>query len=207
MHQAWGALLGGDAAQRARIVAWREGLALVGVVLASVLARRWARRVTSAGAGAVAGAGAGWLAARARRALRRGAAPRAARGRSRLPLANPSFRRLLAVFLVNGIASAVPATLVLFFIRDRLQAPAFEPLFLGSYFLRAALSMPLWVRAVARFGLARSWLAGMLLAIAAFAWAARLGAGRRARLHRWCAWPAAWRWAPTWRCPARCWPA
>jgi len=92
-------------------------------------------------------------------------------------LANASFRRLLGVYLVNGIASAIPATLVLFFIRDRLQAPAFEPLFLGSYFLAAALSMPLWMRAVARFGLARSWLAGMLLAIATFAWAASLGAG------------------------------
>ena len=95
----------------------------------------------------------------------------------RQALANASFRRLLSVYLVNGIASAIPATLVLFFIRDRLQAPAFEPLFLGSYFLSAALSMPLWMRAVARFGLARSWLAGMLLAIATFAWAASLGAG------------------------------
>ena len=50
----------------------------------------------------------------------------------------------------NGIdsktASAVPATLVLFFIRDRLQAPAWEPAFLGSYFAAAALSMPLWLR-------------------------------------------------------------
>ena len=108
----------------------------------------------------------------------------------------PSFRRLLAVYLVNGIASAMPATLVLFFIRDRLQAPAFEPLFLGSYFLAAALSMPLWVRAVARFGLARSWLAGMVLAIAAFAWAAGLGAGDVAASPP-CAWPAAWRSVPT----------
>jgi glycoside/pentoside/hexuronide:cation symporter, GPH family len=37
--------------------------------------------------------------------------------------------------------------------------------------------MPLWVRLVARFGLARTWLAGMLLAIVAFVWAALLGAG------------------------------
>jgi glycoside/pentoside/hexuronide:cation symporter, GPH family len=95
----------------------------------------------------------------------------------RLALADPSFRRLLAVYLVNGIASAIPATLVLFFIRDRLQAAAYEPFFLGSYFLAAALSMPLWTRAVSRFGLGRSWLAGMLLAITSFAWAALLGAG------------------------------
>jgi GPH family glycoside/pentoside/hexuronide:cation symporter len=31
---------------------------------------------------------------------------------------------LLAVFMVNGIASAVPATLLLFFVQDRLQAVA-----------------------------------------------------------------------------------
>ncbi len=36
-HQSCGARLGGDELQRSRIVAWREGAALVGVVLASVL--------------------------------------------------------------------------------------------------------------------------------------------------------------------------
>ena len=93
------------------------------------------------------------------------------------PWANAAFRRLIAVFVVNGIASAVPATLVLFFIRDKLALGAFEPLFLFSYFAAGALSMPLWVRAVPRFGLARLWLVGMLLAIAAFVWAATLSSG------------------------------
>ena len=37
--------------------------------------------------------------------------------------------------------------------------------------------MPLWVRAVARFGLARSWLLGMGLSVAVFVWAATLGTG------------------------------
>jgi len=36
-HQAWGARLGGDEAQRSRVVAWREGLSLVGVLIAAVL--------------------------------------------------------------------------------------------------------------------------------------------------------------------------
>ena len=40
-HQAWGVRLGGDAVQRSRIVAWREGHALVGVVAASALALTW----------------------------------------------------------------------------------------------------------------------------------------------------------------------
>jgi Na+/melibiose symporter-like transporter len=85
---------------------------------------------------------------------------------------------LLAVFMVSGIASAVPATLILFFIQDRLQAPASaEPLFLGSFFLSAAFSIPLWLRAVHRLGLARSWLLGMLLSIAVFLFAATLGQG------------------------------
>jgi Na+/melibiose symporter-like transporter len=81
------------------------------------------------------------------------------------------------VHIVNGVASAIPATLVLFFIRDRLQASALEPLFLAAYFAAGALSMPLWVRVIARLGLARSWLAGMLLSVASFVWAASLGPG------------------------------
>jgi Na+/melibiose symporter-like transporter len=36
MHQSWGAMLGGDESQRSRVVAWREGLGLVGVILASI---------------------------------------------------------------------------------------------------------------------------------------------------------------------------
>ncbi len=173
-HQSWGARLGGDAGQRARIVSWREGLALLGVLVASVLP-------ALAGLG-VASISFAVLLALAVALLFRAPLPRightAATAPSMLlPLRTPAFRRLLAIYLLNGVASAVPATLVLFFIRDRLQAAAFEPLFLASYFAAGALSMPLWVRAVARFGLARSWLAGMFLAIVTFAWAALLGAG------------------------------
>jgi Na+/melibiose symporter-like transporter len=175
VHQAWGARLGGGELQRGRIVAWREGLALAGVLLASALP-------------ALAGFGASVLVfalallagfALLRAAPRPSNAPGCAtqRGPAARPLANPAFRRLLAVYLVNGIASAVPATLVLFFIRDRLRAPAFEPLFLASYFAAAALAMPLWLRGVRRFGLARTWFGAMLLAVAAFAGAGALGAG------------------------------
>jgi len=173
-HQSWGARLGGDAAQRARIVAWREGFALAGVLLASVLPALAGLGVTSAVLAVALALGLMGLS-------RAPEGPRSAnRGPAhgmRMALANPSFRQLLVIYLLNGIASAIPATLVLFFIRDRLQAPAFEPALLGAYFAAAALSMPLWLRAVRRFGLVRSWLGGMLLAIAAFAWATSLGAG------------------------------
>jgi Na+/melibiose symporter-like transporter len=95
-----------------------------------------------------------------------------------LPFSRPAFRALLAVFMVNGIASAIPATLILFFVQDRLQAlPATEPLFLGSYFLCAALTIPLWLRVVRAIGLARTWGLGMVLSIAVFIFASQLGAG------------------------------
>jgi Na+/melibiose symporter-like transporter len=174
VHQAWGARLGGDATQRARVVAWREGLALTGVLAASVLPSLAGLGATSAAFALLLALGV-WALARAPRA--EVGAPQTGTVPLGMPFGNPAFRRLLAVFLVNGVASAVPATLVLFFIRDRLQLQALEPLFLLGYFAAGALSMPLWVRAVARFGLARLWLAGMLMAIAAFVWAAGLEAG------------------------------
>jgi glycoside/pentoside/hexuronide:cation symporter, GPH family len=173
VHQSWGARLGGDAAQRTRVVAWREGLALAGVLTASVLPSVAGLGVTSAVFALTLAAGLAWLLAAPQpvAALQDGL-PRAVS-----PWANAAFRRLIAVFVVNGIASAVPATLVLFFIRDKLALDAYEPLFLFSYFAAGALSMPLWVRLVPKFGLAKLWLAGMLLAIAAFVWAATLGSG------------------------------
>lgn len=174
LHQAWGARLGGDAAQRARVVAWREGFALTGVLVASVLPALAGMAAASATFALALALGVALL---ARAPQSRGASAPAGVPPMALPLADAAFRRLLAVFLLNGIASAVPATLVLFFVRDRLQAPAFEPLFLASYFAAGAMSMPLWVRLVRRVGLQRAWLAGMLLAVAAFAWAALLGAG------------------------------
>ncbi len=175
-HQSWGAMLGGDETQRARIVAWREGLGVAGVLVASVAPATLGLSATT-GLFAVLLA-AGWL------LWARSVAPAPASGLAPLqedlwlPLRRPAFRGLLAVFMVNGIASAVPATLVLFFVQDRLQAPrSWEPAFLGLYFLCAALSIPLWLGAVRRFGLARSWFAGMALAIAAFMWTASLGEG------------------------------
>jgi len=174
VHQSWGARLGGDAAQRTRVVAWREGLALAGVLIASVLPSVAGLGATSAVFALTLAAGLAWLLAAPRplQALHEALSPVPVS-----PWANPAFRRLIAVFVVNGIASAVPATLVLFFIRDKLALGAYEPLFLFSYFAAGALSMPLWVRMVPKVGLAKLWLAGMLLAIAAFVWAATLSSG------------------------------
>ena len=86
-------------------------------------------------------------------------------------------RWTLIVFLVNGIASAIPATLLLFFVSDILRTPELTPQFLLSYFVAAAVGMPVWARLSARLGLKAAWLLGMAISIAAFIWAWGLGAG------------------------------
>ena len=177
-HQSWGARLGGDEAQRSRIVAWREGWGLVGVFIASVapVALGLYSTVAIFYIAILVGYYA-WV--NAPRPVVRTAARASSDAAIWIPFKTSSFGRLLAVFMLNGIASAVPATLVLFFIQDLLQAPAaMEPLFLGSYFLSAALSIPMWLAVVKRLGLAAAWLCGMLLAVAVFGWATQVGAGQ-----------------------------
>ena len=94
-----------------------------------------------------------------------------------LPLRNPRFRRLALVFLINGVAAAVPATLLLFFAADVLQRADLTPLFLLLYFIAGAVGMPFWVNLAARAGKVRAWLLAMVMAVAAFVWAWFLGAG------------------------------
>jgi glycoside/pentoside/hexuronide:cation symporter, GPH family len=183
LHQAWGARLGGDETYRSRVVAWREGLGLVGVVLASIAPVALGLPATSAILFLALG-WAWWAWQRAPAPSHPGessVSPGFSAGQPSslwLPLRRPDFRALLTVFVVNGIASAVPATLILFFVQDRLQATdATQPLFLGSYFVCAALALPLWLWLVRRIGLSRTWLLGMVLAIITFAGASQLGAG------------------------------
>jgi GPH family glycoside/pentoside/hexuronide:cation symporter len=185
-HQSCAAMLGGNEAQRSRIVAWREGLGLLGVVTASVLPVLLGLPVTTAVFFAALAIGWwGWQrSVRPVTFTQHATSDNAASDKPAAPTSvwqpfrQASFRRLLAVFMLNGIASAIPATLVLFFIQDKLAAPAsFEPLFLGSYFLCAALSIPFWLAVVKRIGLARSWLVGMVLAMSVFVWASQVGNG------------------------------
>lgn len=184
-YNAWGAEVADTPDARTRFVASREGFALGGVVLAAALPG-----VLAAGAGEAAGmarlawvflpllAGFGlWTLWRAPEPPRRpaGAAP-VWRGLS-AALRAPAFARLLAVFAANGIAAAIPSATVLFFVADVLQAEALAGAFLALYFVAAAASLPLWVKLSRRIGKLHAWLAGMVLAVAVFAWAGLLGSG------------------------------
>ena len=77
----------------------------------------------------------------------------------------------------GGISSAIPATLVLFFIADVLQLQEWQGLFLVIYFVCGGLALPAWVALARRHGKVRAWMASMALAIASFVWAFLLEAG------------------------------
>jgi Na+/melibiose symporter-like transporter len=91
--------------------------------------------------------------------------------------ANRAFKALLIPYFLNAISISVPATLVLFFINDQLQAASYGAAFLASYFIAAAIGLPCWVKVAERIGVMNSWRLGMLLAIVAFVSAGTLQAG------------------------------
>ncbi|MGE0313305.1 MAG: MFS transporter [Lautropia sp.] len=180
-YQAWGAALGSTPRDRVRVTATREAFGLAGVIVSAAF---------------MGDAGPGGLSAAftlavllAVIALRRAplappspvAADRSSRPRPwramRRALDDRDFRWLLAAFASSGIATAIPATLVLFYVADVLGARDHAPWLLLLYFACAALAMPAWPPLAARFGLRNAWLAGIGLSVVGFVWALGLVRG------------------------------
>ncbi len=180
LHQAWATRLGGGPVQQSRVVTWREGAGLVGVVTASVLPALAGWPLTTLVLSVMLLLGLlAWFGvlqkSRAKTELVNAAPLKA---ETWLPMQQALFVKLLLVFLLNGIASAVPASLVMFFVEDQIRATAeVAPWFLGVYFLSGALSLPLWLWLVRTQGLPRAWGYGMVLAVVSFVWVSFLGAG------------------------------
>ena len=190
-YHAWGAEVGNNDHDRAQVTAAREAFALAGVVIAAALPMLLAGLPDEAGGEAPAFAAGmrqtAWvflpvLAVAALVTLagspRATSAPTSAGAVKLLDaLRDPMFARLLVVLVVGGIASAIPATLVLFFIGDVLQMAQWQGAFLALYFLAGAATLPLWVLVARRRGKVFAWAASMALAIASFVWAFSLGPG------------------------------
>ncbi|MEO8104615.1 MAG: MFS transporter [Betaproteobacteria bacterium] len=186
--QAHGAEISDHPAERTRVTTVREGLGLIGVFLAAALPEALS---TSLGPRE----GYAWFAIMFAPLLLlmvavsiRFSPPTRLHARARvaspgvframcLPLKNALFNRLLIIFVFNGIAAAIPATLVLFFIGDVIQRPDLSAHFLIAYFAAGALGMPWWAWLSARIGKGRAWCAGMGVSIGAFIWAFLLGPG------------------------------
>ena len=181
-YGAWGAELPPDTTSRTKLTASREAVGLVGVLIAAALPSALASQSR------LGLARFSWLFVAvllaALAVLWRLREAKLAHGSDKQDallgvFKDKRFVALLAVFALNGIASAIPATLLLFFVDDVLRAKDWEPVFLVSYFLAGAVAMPLWVALAARLGKVRAWGIGMLLAVAAFCWAASFGQGDR----------------------------
>ncbi|WP_299815144.1 MFS transporter [uncultured Roseibium sp.] len=82
-----------------------------------------------------------------------------------------------SLVLLNTFASAIPAVLVLFFVRDRLGAESYTGLFLLIYFLSGAASLPLWTRVAGKYGKLRAWQMALATAVVTFCWAGLLAGG------------------------------
>jgi Na+/melibiose symporter-like transporter len=179
-YLAWGANATHDPHERTRLVAFREGFGLLGVILASLLPMffaYWFQGISFwlpySFVFALFLLLAVWL------LLRYFPLPKRhelnTKGLLR-PLQQSPFRRLATLFLLNGLAVAIAATLALFYIADVLKLEAYSGLFLAAYFVSGAISLPFWLRLSYRFGKSLIWAVGTLVAVVGFIWAAQLGA-------------------------------
>jgi MFS family permease len=86
-------------------------------------------------------------------------------------------RKFFAIYTLSMLASSIPALLVLFFIRDRLEAKNYTGLFLALYFMAGVAGMPVWQYLSLKYNKYNAWMIAMVLAVASFIWACFLGAG------------------------------
>ena len=179
-HQSWAVAWTAELRSQSRLIAAREFWALIGVIVAAVIAAQ--RSGVAMGITAIASAALALALAYGLRA--HGAQTRHHRSGAVAPvgwramLAFPEFRTLLSAFSVNALANAIPATLVLFFLSDVLGASRDQSsLLLALYFLAAALSVAFWSWLAQRWGALQTWRVAMGMAIVAFIWALGLSYG------------------------------
>ncbi|CAG2160989.1 MFS transporter [Cupriavidus numazuensis] len=195
-YLAWGSRLGHDSDVLTRAAAWREGAGVLGVLIASAGPAWLLASEDRAPQNAIVPfialfgillIGAIWVlrfappwqtmsTSQTSQSHRSGFRP-AIVSVWRTLRDNRSFRMLLVPYFLNGLSVAIPASLAVFFIEDRLVAIKWVAPSLALYFLAAALGLPLWVRISRRVGPQGAWRAAMGLAIAAFVWGATLGPG------------------------------
>ena len=89
----------------------------------------------------------------------------------RIILKNRNAKLFFTSYFLSAFAASIPATLIIFYVRDYLMAESFLGYFLVVYFTSGALSMPLWKFLSKRYSCTQAWLFSMILAITTFIWA------------------------------------
>ena len=190
-YQAWGAELSTSYAGRNRVSAFREGITFFGTLIALVMpeiVKQFGALTTEAALGPTLRIFAYGIAiilpvsafvtlmavpeppdrSTQRLDLKAGLAAM---------LRNQPFIRLLAAYLVNGLANGLPATLFLLFVAERLQLVSSGGVFLIVYVGAGLAGIPFWLWLGNRTSKHRSWCLAMLTACAAFVFAPLLPPG------------------------------
>lgn len=176
-YSAWGAELVDDYRGRTSLTALREGITLIGVLIAIVVPfaigmERGAAISGLAVLGIIVAIGLplfGLLAVfSVPEPKEHGVTDLALRESVGLLGENKPFLRLLVAYFINGFANGIPATLFLYFVSDRLGLPEARGPLLFVYFLFGIAGVPLATFAANRLGKHRAWCLAMIVACAAF---------------------------------------
>lgn len=185
-YAAWGAELSGDYRTRSRLSAVREGLVVLGTLIAITLP------ILASGTEKVDASGlkllavfvcivlpvsallAVWFVPEPVEHSKRQVSLREGLNFLRQ---NTEFMRLLFAFFINGLANGLPATLFLLFVGNVLGESSAQGPLLFVYFLCGILGVPIWLKLSDRLGKHRTWCIAMLLALPVFLMALLLGTG------------------------------
>lgn len=173
-YQSLGAEADPTPSGRTRLASAREGMGLVGVLLASalpVLLDNDPEKVLQAVFYAVA------IGLPLSMVLLMRAVPDAANTNRPLPFStlpallrhNLSLRRLLSALFLNNLANGIPAVLFVLYVNHHLQAPDALGGLLLLYFGVGILALPAWVWLARRIGSQRAW--GLSIALAGISFA------------------------------------
>lgn len=165
-----------DTYDKTRLSAWREGLSIIGVLIALLLPILTERSIndvevyqlfwTVVFIGLML-AGVALLSVR-HQPLQTESSQAALPTLFRQLKAHRELLRLFPIYFLNNLANALPATLFVFFVSDYLQLADEQGLFLLTYFIAGILALPLWLALSKRWGKAPTWQASMLLASVSF---------------------------------------
>ncbi|MFD0917453.1 MFS transporter [Pseudahrensia aquimaris] len=176
-YTAWGAELDTSYEGRSRVAAVREGLILVGtlVAIAVPFTLGWSDPAAFHGLALLAVGIALTLPVFVTITLFFVPEPRE-RSRTRVNLSdglghmirNAPFVRLVSAFLLNGLGNAIAATLFLLYVSERLGLGDQRGAFLFVYFLAGVIGVPFWNWLAKRTSKHRAWCIAMIFAIVVF---------------------------------------
>lgn len=167
---AWGAELSDNYNERTRVMSWREGLTVAGLLSVLGLIALTGNDDPAGGLKVIAllvmillPVSLAGLLIFVREPARRTEPKISFQNGIRAIRDNAPFKRLIAAYLLNGLANGLPATLFLLYAEYGVGRADLGGAFLFVYFLCGVLSVPVWSLASKKYGKHSTWCFAMLL--------------------------------------------